>query len=87
MAQSTGPPIKNGVDDHDDHDAHDLHDDEEFMNALKKIAVVVGVMYAFWVFETLVCLIGSVSNVVRRISHAAKMDHAHSHGLYTDSDF
>ena len=38
------------------------HDDAEYMEALGKIGVIVGVMYLFWVFETFVCLRGGAGH-------------------------
>jgi len=64
-----------GLHDHAPNDNHDTHTDDnghdEFMNAIGKIAVVISVMYGFWVFETLVCLLG-------------KANHAHSHEMPGD---
>jgi len=54
-----------------DDDGHDEHGHDEFMNAIGKIAVVISVMYCFWVFETLVCLLG-------------KANHSHNHVMPVD---
>jgi hypothetical protein len=50
--------------DHDDHDHddpdhdHDDHDDEEFFTALKKLSVVLSIIYAMWIMESTMQIIG-----------------------------
>ena len=59
----------------DGHDDVDDHDDSEYFNALGKIGVIISVMYAFWVFETLVCLLGGAEH---SHSHTPMQHHTHA---------
>lgn len=61
-----------GHGDSDSHSDHDDHDDSAYMKVIGKIGVIVGVMYGFWVFESLVSLLG-------------RGGHGHSHGAIASS--
>jgi hypothetical protein len=47
-----------GLHDHEDHEDYADHDDEAFFSALKKLSVVLAVIYGMWIMESTMKIVG-----------------------------